>query len=38
LRREQSVVRDDADPVDAILDEARARDAHLVVVGLRSGR
>jgi nucleotide-binding universal stress UspA family protein len=34
----QAVVRDDADPVDAILDEARARDAHLVVVGLRPGR
>lgn len=34
----QVVVRDDADPVDAILDEAQARDAHLVVVGLRPGR
>jgi nucleotide-binding universal stress UspA family protein len=34
----EAVVRDDADPVDAILDEAQARDAHLVVVGLRPGR
>jgi nucleotide-binding universal stress UspA family protein len=33
----QAVVRDDADPVDAILDEARARDAHLVVIGQRPG-
>ena len=34
----QPVVRDDADPVDAILDEARTHDANLVVIGLRSGR
>jgi nucleotide-binding universal stress UspA family protein len=34
----QPVVRDDADAVDAILDEARARDAHLIVVGLRRGQ
>jgi len=34
----QAVVRDDADPVDAILDEARARGAHLVVIGQRPGR
>jgi len=33
-----AVVRDDADPVDAILDEARARNAHLVVIGQRPGR
>jgi nucleotide-binding universal stress UspA family protein len=33
----RAVVRDDADPVDAILDEARAHDAHLVVVGLKQG-
>jgi nucleotide-binding universal stress UspA family protein len=31
----QAVVRDDADAVDAILDEARVRDADLIVVGWR---